>query len=151
MKSTSRLNINTSQTMTSVIHSQSKINTSSSIDYVPKAKPRMVRQLAKIITTKSKKGARSLSPLAEENTIKEKAGLNFTEIGKATKEPLKKTRRRRDERKKEKANLVNGEFITNKTAVPNIYFPITSPQVKHNRSSNYNKQIPGNMRYNDYD
>lgn len=93
---------------------------------IQKLKPKMGQ--VKIFTTKAKKLARSLSPLVEQSTPSIK--LNTSKIDKE--KPLKKSRRKREDRKKDKENVLSPRYITvhNQANRPNFYFPIASPGMK---------------------
>lgn len=99
-----------------------------------RTRPKISSKVAKIFTTKAKKAARSLSPLAELNAAFSKPELSVHETDRTGK-PLKKQRRKRADRKKEKENIINSGYLTarNRTSKSNFYFPISSPGTKSTR------------------
>lgn len=95
---------------------------------IQKLKPKIGQ--VKIFTTKAKKLARSLSPLVEQCTPSVKPALNTSRIDKE--KALKKPRRKREDRKKDKENVLSPRYIIvhNQANRPNFHFPIASPGMK---------------------
>ena len=87
--------------------------------------------LVKIFTTKAKKIAKSLSPLAELNTSSTQSYLNTSKLNKD--KVAKKQRRKREDRKKEKENIMQTRYTTtpNQSNKPNFYFPFASSEMKN--------------------